>query len=223
MEITSIGLRNQAAANNNPNNTAASQVSSTQFLELLVAQLQNQNPLEPMEGTEFVTQLAEFANLEQLTLVNSGIDNFANGQAHMSSNQTIDLVGRTVSYPGNNVTLLEGESVNVQYGLNSSAGNLAIAVIDQDGIRRGFIGDAPRKAGDNEFQWNGTVLDQGKTKRLPEGTYQFVYSAFDGTEAVPVMPYSVGKVTGISFKNNRPELIIGDQTISPNQINRVTE
>jgi len=59
--------------------TAGTQVNEQQFLKLLVAQLQNQNPLSPMDGTQFVSQLAQFSELEQMIGVNQGVQQLVHG------------------------------------------------------------------------------------------------------------------------------------------------
>lgn len=72
--ITSNMSTASAASTAQPQGNAKSQEQKNQFLQLLVAQLKGQNPLDPMEGSEFVAQLAQFSSLEELTKIRSGMD-----------------------------------------------------------------------------------------------------------------------------------------------------
>lgn len=196
-------------------------VSSTQFLELLVAQLENQNPLEPLEGTQFVTQLAEFANLEQLTSMNAGLDAVNAGQAGLLSQQSIQMLGREVTFPGNTVALPEDDSVELNYQLNGAAPDLVIEVFDENGLKRGEILRAPRDAGLNTFTWDGRVVTPDGETTLDAGSYRFTVSASDGASSIPAQTFGSGRVTGITYENGFPELMLGDQRIVPADVLKV--
>ncbi len=71
------------------------------FLQLLVAQLQNQDPLKPMESTEFTAQLAQFSSLEQLYNVNENLDDLGSNQLAMNNTQTISMIGKSAWAYGN--------------------------------------------------------------------------------------------------------------------------
>ena len=196
-------------------------VSSTQFLELLIAQIENQNPLEPLEGTEFVTQLAEFANLEQLTAMNDGLDAVNAGQAGLLSQQAIHMLGHEVTFPGNEVALPEDGSVDLNYQLNASAPDLVIEVFDANGLKQGEILQASRNAGLNVHSWDGQVVGANGETTLEPGTYRFEVAAQDGTNGIPVQTFGSGQVTGITYENGYPELLLGDQRILPSQVLKV--
>ena len=70
------------------------------FLELLIAQIENQNPLDPSDPTEFMSQLANFSTLEQMTQMNDGIESLATLQTTAINFQNIDLVGKTAVFEG---------------------------------------------------------------------------------------------------------------------------
>lgn len=198
-------------------------VSSSQFLDLLVAQIQNQNPLEPLDGTEYVTQLAEFANLEQMTLMNEGIDGVNQGQAVMLARQDMILLGRQVTYPGNEVVLPEEGAIGISYSVNSPAENLVIEVLDENGVKLGEINSAPRGAGFNTHSWDGTIETDGGDTKLDPGRYFFNVIASNGGTAVASQTYSTGRVTGITYERNVPQLIVGDERINSGNIIRVTD
>ncbi len=190
-------------------------VSSTQFLELLVAQIQNQNPLKPLEGTEFVTQLAEFAGLEQLSAVNQGLDAVNAGQAALLSQQTLGMLGQQVSYPGDSVELSSEGSTELSYRLDGTATDLTIVVTDESGTPLGEIRRASRQGGLNRHPWTGEVEGPDGPITLAPGRYRFEVNASDGGTAVGSETFSSGRVTGITYERGYPELMLENRRLSP--------
>ena len=225
IESSALGL---PATQNGPSSqnalTGSSElVSSTQFLELLVAQLENQNPFEPQEGTEFVSQLAEFASLEQLTSVNQGLETVNEGQAGLLNQQSVQMLGREVTFPGNEVVLPDEGGVDLNYRLNAAAPDLTISVFDEFGVERGEIRRAPRVAGFNVHAWDGTVQNGDEQITLPPGSYRFEVSAAEGRTPIPVQTFGSGRVTGITYENGFPELLLGDERIVPGQVLKILD
>ena len=205
-----------------PPSPAEELVSADEFLTLLVAQLEHQNPLEPLDGTDYVSQLAEFASLEQLTQVNSGIGDVNNGQAGLLSQNSVLMLDREVTYPGNEITLNTASDVEFNYILNSAAGDLTLSVFNANGVKLGEVQNAPRQAGLNTFKWDGSIVGtDGNTTVLPEGQYTFEVSALDGSSPVSVQTFSSGRVTGVTYENGFPELMLGDKRVVPGLILKV--
>ncbi|MEL6185887.1 MAG: flagellar hook capping FlgD N-terminal domain-containing protein [Myxococcota bacterium] len=200
-------------------------VNSQQFLELLVAQIQNQNPLEPLDGTEYVTQLAEFANLEQITQVNDGIDVLGGGIGAQISQAYINMLGRDVTFTGNDVILDADGRTEIVYALQDTASDLTLTLFDENELPVGQVTGAPRAAGLNTFDWDGTVQQNGETIVLEPGSYTFRLSAQDAAgETVTGQTFGSGRVTGVTYENGgQPELIIGDRRLSPAQVIKVVE
>lgn len=197
-------------------------VSSTQFLELLVAQIENQNPLEPLDGTEWATQLAQFANLEQMTQINDGVQTLDMGIGYQIQQQAIQYLGHEVTFEGDTVSLPSEGSVNVAYGLNGLADDLSIQVYDDNGVRVGTIENTPRAAGLNEFAWDGTVSTASGDRKLEAGTYRFELSAKREGDAVHSVTYGSGTVSGVTYDGINPILMVGDERVQPGKIIRVS-
>lgn len=221
-EFASLGVNGTTASANAP---AGSQelVSSQQFLELLVAQIQNQNPLEPLDGTEYVTQLAEFAGLEQLTQVNSGIGELGQGIGAQITQDYVQMLGTEVTYPGNDI-ILDSGGVDITYALQAPANDLNVLVRDQNGLEVGTIESMPRAGGVNVFRWDGTVTYRGESVQLDPGNYTYSLVASDADEQpVATQTFSSGRVTGITYENSLPELMLGDTRIVPGDVIKVVE
>lgn len=108
-EIT--GLKNDAAYNNylNKQNTAtadAMEQDYTMFLQLMLTQLENQDPTSPMENTEWLSQLAQYSSLEQMTAMNANMESISNSLSDLSSNVgTNAVISQTLSLVGKDVTI----------------------------------------------------------------------------------------------------------------------
>lgn len=189
-------------------------VSSTQFLELLVAQIENQNPLEPLDGTEWATQLAEFANLEQLTQVNSGIKTVDSGIAAQISQQALQYIDRQVTYEGDTVVLGDDGSADLTYSLGGSADEMVIRVYDKAGFEVGQVVDAPRAAGINTWTWDGTVQTASGEKKLDPGSYRIEVEATADGQALQTGSFGTAVIDGVAFLNDGSSILLaGDERI----------
>ncbi|MBR56490.1 MAG: flagellar hook capping protein [Myxococcales bacterium] len=183
-----------------------------QFLKLLISQLENQSPLNPMDSTAFVAQLAQFSSLEQLTQVNEGLASISVGQAGMINNQAVGLVGRTVVYPGSEITVGDQDSAEFRYRLDAEATDVTINIKNATGETVRTVTMGAQTSGLQDFSWD---LKDTNGNTVPKGKYSFEVSA-TGTEGneIPVQHYGIGLVDGISFDNGFAELIIGKLRIT---------
>ena len=135
MDISSITNNGAEAAieSNVLGNGQSAQEMSTMFLELLVAQISNQNPLEPMDGTEYVSQLAEFANVESLQSINQ---NTSSSLSYMNSLMVLEatnMVGESVDVLANSVALESPGSVAGMVNLSSPADSVTVQLYNSNG------------------------------------------------------------------------------------------
>ncbi|MGM0577160.1 MAG: flagellar hook assembly protein FlgD [Myxococcota bacterium] len=198
-------------------------LGKTAFLELLVTQLGNQDPLSPSDPTEFVSQLAQFTSLEQLTNVNEGIDVLAMSQTAATSAQMVSFVGKEVSYDGDVVTLGQaGEEADLSFRLEGDTKATTVEIRSADGavVRTLELGGMSK--GNNRVLFDG-VDDDGNP--LPAGQYSFeVKGESPEGEDVEATSGSNGVVTGVVFENGYPELVVeGGQTLTLSQIKQVVD
>ncbi|MEC7785974.1 MAG: flagellar hook capping FlgD N-terminal domain-containing protein [Nitrospinota bacterium] len=216
-----------AAISSTPNNnsegaslTGGASLGKNDFLKLLVAQLEHQDPLSPQEGQEFAAQLAQFSSLEQLTNVN---DNLKAGQAFdlaMSNSSMINLIGKTVDAPGNGFELGEDETETLKFSLSQDSKAVTINVYDSTGVNVASLNIGALSSGVKDFAWSGK---DAKGSQLPAGTYSFDILAQDATgNFIETQTFAAGSVTDIIFEETDTFAIVNGQKINVNQISKVS-
>lgn len=145
------------------------------FLKLLVAQLNNQNPLQPQENGEFLSQLAQFSTVEGIEKMNLTMEQFSAGMLSNQALQATALVGRSVLVPSSVGHLQSGSALTGAVDLPVSTGNLTLSVFDQSGalVRRLPLG--VQDAGNVRFSWDG-FDDNGLA--VPAGRYRVAAEAY---------------------------------------------
>lgn len=176
------------------------------FLRLLTTQLQYQDPLTPMESTEFVSQLAQFSQLEQMTTVNQTLEGLVRSNTSLNNYAVTSLVGREVQLVGGSVPHIAETSSTLSYRLKGDAGRVVIQISDDAGSVVRVIEAGPQKEGVWNLSWDGRDHDRNL---LPSGRYQYTVSAVDSFGAPVVSTtYSSGRVDGVTYNNGIPYLTV---------------
>lgn len=179
-------------------------LSKDDFLKLFTMQLRYQNPLNPMNNTEFTAQLAQFSSLEQLQNMNTQISDLLVYQNSLQNTLTSNLIGKKVKISGNEIILKE--NAEISYTLPEEASKVRISIYDAGGalVKEAELGQ--QTPGEKSYVWDGN--DKNGT-HLPEGQYSFAVEAFDASGTpVEVTTTVYGTVTGITFENNITYLVI---------------
>ncbi len=218
-----------------PNTTAAasqaidqalgggSTMGKQEFLNLLVAQLQNQDPLNPVDDKEFVAQLAQFSSLEQAMQTNERLGLLQNTSTALNNAQVAGLIGDTVEANGNKIGLTETRPLPISYTLGGDAIESTVTIRDASGKAVRTIKAGAGAAGKHDIAWDG-MDDSGNV--LPNGTYTVEVSAKNASGGMVSTSTRVrGVVTSVTFENGGAELIIGatGQHISPADVISVSE
>jgi len=199
--------------------TAGASMGKSDFLKLLVAQLEHQDPLAPQEGQEFAAQLAQFSSLEQLTNINGNLETSQTYDLALSNSSMVNLIGKTVDAPGNRFDLGEDETETLRFSLAKEASDVMISVFDSTGaiVSKPSIGASG--AGIKEFLWNGK---DANGSQLPAGSYSFSVTA-EGPSGnfIETKTFAAGIVTDIVFEGNEAFAVVNEQKINVNQISKV--
>jgi flagellar basal-body rod modification protein FlgD len=169
------------------------------FLTLLTTQLKNQDPLSPMDTSQFTNQLVAFSQVEQQIKTNSQLATLISDQSTSQVVSALPMVGRTMEYNGNQ-TVLHGSQATFSYTLPSGVASATVAIQDASG---NTVVSAPvdASAGKHSFSWNGQTSNG---QQLPDGgTYTMQVLAVDANNAsVTATTTATGTITGVSVNNN---------------------
>lgn len=159
------------------------ELGKNEFLNLMIAQLNNQSPLEPQDNTAFVAQLAQFSSLEGITELNNSVGDIAGEFRSAQALQASAMVGRSVLVPVSSGTLPLGGTISGIAEVPNGSGNLTMKVYNKGGALVSQSDLGQNQVGDVKFTWNGR---NNKGEPMPAGSYRIeVEGSFNGeTEQV---------------------------------------
>jgi flagellar basal-body rod modification protein FlgD len=192
------------------------------FMKLLVAQLEHQNPLEPMDNTQFTQQLAQFTSLEQLQTMNSNLTALMSAQTTMNGLQAATLIGKEVQAQGATTHVQKsGAAAPINYSLAADSAKVQIDILDQAGKTVRTIEAGNQKAGAQKVTWNGKDLTG---QALPEGDYTFVINATNKVgNPVTVEATLKGSVEGVAYDGNHPYLVVGGNRVALTSVTNIKQ
>ena len=151
---TSSTALNSAAAS-----SSSAELNQSDFIELLVAQVKNQDPSKPMEPSQFMNQLAQFSTVNGVQELKTAFDSLATKLSSDQSLQAANLVGRNVLIPGNTTSLTIGGNVAGQIDLPARATEVTLKVVNARGEQVRNLPMGGYDAGAVQFQWDGFADD----------------------------------------------------------------
>ena len=207
---------NQAAATNA---LASSQIAGNfqSFLQLLTTQLQNQNPLSPLDTNQFTQQLVEFAGVQQQLNTNDSLATLVSLQQTAQSTQALGFVGKTAVVNGSTATMTNSTATWQLSATSNSTLNISITSGTGQTV---FTGNYAMNAGNNQpFTWNGIGSDG---TQWPDGSYKLTATAKDSSgNSVAIKTQVEGVVSSVDLTQSPPLLSIGGQTFTVNQIQSI--
>jgi flagellar basal-body rod modification protein FlgD len=169
------------------------------FLTLLTTQLKNQNPLSPMDTSQFTQQLVAFSQVEQQIKTNSQLSTMIQGQSAGEAISALPMIGRTIEYTGNQAVLQNGKAA-FSYTLPTAAAAASVLVKDTGG-NTVFSQIVDPSAGKHSIAWNGKT--SGGVQMADGSAYTIQVQAVDATNsAIAATSTAIGTVTGVSVVNN---------------------
>ena len=188
------------------------------FMKLFLAQLNQQDPLNPMDTTQFSSQLAQFSTLEQLFNVNENLESIEGIQSSDSRYQVLNLIGKKVQVKSDNLILSNGNPAEGAFYLDTPA-KCTVRIYDERGAAIKDIDLGSLEAGNRSFEWDGTD-DYGTVHTT--GSYSYKVSAISSTgESVAIDRYIQGTVSRVNMNTDEPVLYIGDTPLYMSQVTNV--
>jgi flagellar basal-body rod modification protein FlgD len=214
---TSSSASSAAAANALANTQIAGNFQS--FLQLLTTQLQNQDPLSPLDTNQFTQQLVEFAGVQQQINTNDSLATLVSLQQTAQSSQALQFVGKTAVVSGNTATMTDSEAT---WELNIPTASIVNVSIANSTGQTVFSNSFTAAAGNNQvFNWNGLGNDG---TQFPDGNYTLTATAKDsGGNTVGVTTSVAGVVSSVNLTQSPPLLSIGGQTFTVNQVQSIID
>lgn len=208
IDVTNGSLATAALAPANP----TSQLGKDDFLKLLVAQLKQQDPNNPMDAREMVAQLAQLSSVEKLGSIETNLTALRAESAGMASMQASGLIGSTVSANSNRLSLTSSGPAENAYRLSGRAASVQVTVRDasHNVVRQLEMG--AQYPGTRPITWDG---EDSAGMRVPNGMYSFEVVAKDQAGLPVATSTSIsGVVTEVNYTSGLPELVVGNARIS---------
>lgn len=219
MNVSNINSQTNALFGQQPTSTKGNgDLGKQEFLQLLVAQMRNQDPINPLDGTQFATQLAQFNSVEQLINVNDGLNTLQGSQDLMSASLTnslaASLTGKQVKALSNEIHINAEGGSDINFKLNNAAEEVEIIIKTEGGteIRRETLEGLA--SGDNQWTWDGL---NNAGSRAGEGNYIVEVVAKNGENQSNALVYTEGIASkvrytpqGVFLSVNGIEVSIGD-------------
>lgn len=179
------------------------------FLSLLTTQLQNQNPLEPLDTNEFTAQLVQFTSVEQSIATNKNLEQLVALSVTNAFTSTVGYIGKTVTASGDTAQLAGGQAT-WNYTLSAPSPETNITIFNSAGLPV-YTETRAANAGDNAFVWNGQLADG---TQAPDGSYTISIDAKDADgNTVGVSTEIDGIVQAVDLTGSEPILTVNGQEI----------
>jgi flagellar basal-body rod modification protein FlgD len=215
--ITSATSTSSSTTSNKTASTATTGIADNfqTFLTLLTTQLQNQNPLDPLDTNQFTQQLVQFAGVEQQLKSNDQLKSLIDIEKSAQATQALVYVGNTVAVDGSTAQFDKSATWNFQAEKESSA---TITITDSTG-QTAFTGSYSLKQGNSSFVWDGKGNDG---VQWPAGTYTMTATGKDSSgNSVAISTEVQGIVDSVDLSASPPLLSIGGQSYTTDKIKRV--
>lgn len=197
--VTASSLSDQYTLDTSTTVSHAKELGQEEFLELMTAQLENQDPMKPMDNGEFLGQMAQFSTVTGIEEMQKSLDNLAATYANGQTLQSTQLVGQEVLIESNAMELSDTGVTGGSFELDSTSEDVLVNIADANGTVVRQISLGSHDAGRHPFSWDG-MNDRGE--RMPPGTYQAEVTARQGDEFNAASVLTTRIVDSVEFGGN---------------------
>lgn len=188
-------------------NTDASTFDAQSFMRLLIAQIQHQDPLQPMDASQMTQQLTQLTSVERLVSIDGQLGALSVATASVANAQAADLVGRDVQADTSHILLSDQSPGHGTFELPSAAAHSTVEIRDGRGTVVRTLSIEGSAAGAVPFTWDG---HDNAGNRCASGSYAISVHASDADgNAIDATTRVHGVVTAVTYENGYPELTVG--------------
>jgi flagellar basal-body rod modification protein FlgD len=191
IQTRAAALNTPATAENAPTDTKK---MSSDFMKMLVAQMQYQDPTRPVDSAQMTSQLAQISTVDGINKLNDTMNSLANSLKGNVTSQAANMIGRDVLVPGNNISLTQGKA---KFGVQmpSAADAVNVSILNESGKTVKVLSLGAQAAGNLPVSWNGT---DANGQSVPNGNYTFQVSATSNGKALRAVPLERVGVSGVA-------------------------
>lgn len=206
---------------NMPTDKNTQGLGMNQFLTLLIAQLEHQDPLNPIDSAAFTAQLAQFTSVEQQYAMNKNLEDIKETLSSQGAKQDLlGFIGKTIQADDNTMLIKNGDVLSGSFGLEET-GDAIVNVYDSNGLMVRTLYFKDLGEGEHEVNWDGRD-DNGDL--LTDGTYHLEVTARNEYgRYIPANTHITGEVTGVTYQYGSPYLMIGDRLVSESTVVEVSQ
>ncbi len=233
-DITTNDYLNSLAINssqqqNTPTREQSNELGQDAFLQLMITQMENQNPLDPQDNSEFVAQLAQFSSVESLDKLNNNFESFATNMISNQALQASSLVGSSVSVPTSEAQLFENSYVGGSIELPAATSDMTVNIYSSNGGLLETIPLGAQDAGTIVFRWDGSRIEVNgelneweSEEPIASGDFRFEVIASQNGEPEQLDTALTANVNSVTVDSNN-QLILNLAGIGPVSINDVKQ
>ncbi len=226
--MSAVSATSSAVSSAITSSTGSSELDKDAFMLLLVTQFQYQDPLNPMEDKEFIAQLAQFSSLEQMMLLNEGMDGLTAATNNQEMINATSYIGKAVDVSGSTISKQTDATTGktsvskMYYAIGEQSVKGQINIFDENMNLVSSIALPAQAAGTHEFQWDGTAYGEGEAA---DGVYQII-PTFYNADGDTILDYDMvvdGIVSGVTTSEGVTYLSLSDGRVTPlSEVRRVS-
>jgi flagellar basal-body rod modification protein FlgD len=220
--LNKISDPNYTAASKKPRAVGNAELGKDAFMTLLLTQMKNQDPTNPLKSHEMAAQLAQFTSLEKLNNINESIAALRKDNQPDHNFQALSMIGKVVTMDNSKIPHTEpNEQHDLRFSLPQDASKCNIEVKDATGATVRKIEIKNVKAGAQQMMWNGKTDEGGSA---PPGDYTLAVEAFGSNgKKLYVQTKAEGQITGVNFTAHGAVLLMGKQQINLSDVKSITD
>lgn len=191
-------INDYSVANTQKSTGASSELEQADFFKLMVTELNNQSPLEPMDNSQMLSQMTDISTSQGIETLNSTMNTMNASLLSSQALQASSMVGRVVMHETDKAILVDDSAVAGSMALPQSSANVSLSIYNSSGALVDQIALGAQDAGDIEFVWNGQQGEGDDATSLPAGEYTFKATAESGDGSTALATTLSANVNSVS-------------------------